>query len=226
MKILIAEDDLYTRNGLVEIFVHEGHEAFAAESGDEALLLFSKNSVDFVCLDIMMPGKDGYEVCREIRKHDEDVPILFLSAKAEEIDRVVGLELGADDYIVKPFGVQELLARVKAIRRRYARESNQERARFVVGDLEVVPSELRCLRGEVEIPLSSRDIKLLAHFASNRGKVIPRNELFDVGWGFDFMPNSRSLDQYISQLRKKSRSIRRNRALLRRSTPSDTATPR
>ena len=203
MKILIAEDDIYTRNGLVEIFAQQGHETFAAGSGDEALSLFADTPVDFVCLDIMMPGKDGYEVCREIRKRNESVPILFLSAKAEEIDRVVGLELGADDYIVKPFGVQELIARVKAIRRRYERESNQERARFAMGDLEIVPSEMRCLRGEVEISLSARDIKLLAHFAANRGKVLSRNELFDVGWGFDFMPNSRSLDQYISQLRKK-----------------------
>ena len=203
MKILIAEDDIYTRNGLVEIFAQQGHETFAAGSGDEALSLFADTPIDFVCLDIMMPGKDGYEVCREIRKRNESVPILFLSAKAEEIDRVVGLELGADDYIVKPFGVQELIARVKAIRRRYERESNRERARFAMGDLEIVPSEMRCLRGEVEISLSARDIKLLAHFAANRGKVLSRNELFDVGWGFDFMPNSRSLDQYISQLRKK-----------------------
>lgn len=203
MKILIAEDDLYTRNGLVEIFTQQGHETLAAGSGDEALSLFTDNAVDFVCLDIMMPGKDGYEVCREIRKHNEQVPILFLSAKAEEIDRVVGLELGADDYIVKPFGVQELMARVKAIRRRYERDSTPERTRFAMGDLEIIPSELRCLRGEVEIQLSARDIKLLTHFAANRGKVIPRNELFDIGWGFDFIPNSRSLDQYISQLRKK-----------------------
>lgn len=203
MKILIAEDDLYTRNGLVEIFNHEGHETYAASSGDEALSLFDANRVDFICLDIMMPGKNGYEVCREIRKRDSIVPVLFLSAKSEEIDRVVGLDLGADDYIVKPFGVQELLARVNAIQRRARPIDRAGNDRFSIGDLEVVPSELCCYRGNESIRLSARDVRLLELFASDPGRVIRRDELFDVGWGFDFVPNSRSLDQYISQLRKK-----------------------
>ena len=124
MKILIAEDDIYTRKGLVEVFKGEGYEVISAENGNDALKLFSSENPDFICLDIMMPGKNGYDVCREIRKQNEDVPVLFISAKSEEIDKVVGLELGADDYIVKPFGVKEVLARVNAINRRYKKKAS------------------------------------------------------------------------------------------------------
>jgi len=186
----------------MEVFEKEGHVTIAAESGEEAVELFGREKTDFVCLDIMMPGKNGYEVCREIRKRSADVPVLILSAKAEEIDRVVGLDIGADDYIVKPFGVKELLARVNAVYRRYQGRSASQ-ATFTMNELEVSPSELRAFRGGLQIDLTGRDVKLLSYFAANRGKVVSRNELFDVGWGFDFLPTSRSLDQYISQLRKK-----------------------
>ena len=203
MKILIAEDDLYTRNGLVEIFENEGHETIAVDSGTDAIEAFARERPDFLCLDIMMPGKNGYDVCREVRKIDDGVPVLFLSAKAEEIDKVVGFELGADDYIAKPFGISELLARFNAICRRCRKYDASQGTRFSIGDLEVDPAELRAYRGDTAVDLSNRDLTLLSLFASNRGKVISRNELFDSGWGLDYIPNSRSLDQYISQLRKK-----------------------
>lgn len=203
MKILIAEDDVYTRNGLVEVFESEGHNVVAAGTGTEALELFGRERPDFVCLDIMMPGKNGYEVCREIRKQREDVPLLFLSAKAEEIDKVVGLELGADDYIVKPFGVREVLARVNAVLRRYAGHALHDDAAFTIDDLTVIPGELRARRGSETIALSNRELKLLSLFASRPGKVLSRNDLFDAGWGVNYLPSSRSLDQFISQLRKK-----------------------
>ena len=218
MKILIAEDDMYTRKGLVEVFESEGYSVSAAESGDRALELYRNERPDFVCLDIMMPGLNGYEVCREIRKLNTHVPILFISAKSEEIDKVVGLELGADDYIAKPFGVKEMLARVKAVYRRYENDSGMRSEdsdeRFMLHDLEISPSELRAYRGETVIELSVRDLKLLRLFAANRGKVISRNELFDVGWGYDYLPNSRSLDQYISQLRKKIETDPKNSRII------------
>ena len=205
MKILIAEDDSYTRNGLVEVFEGEGYEVVTASDGEEALSKYREQTPDFVCLDIMMPKKNGYEVCREIRKTSESVPVLFVSAKSEEIDKVVGLELGADDYIVKPFGVKEMLARVKAVLRRYAAAdpTTKPSDRFPIGDLEVIADELRAYRDDTPIELSPRDVKLLRLFSTNRGKVITRDELFDAGWGMDYLPSSRSLDQFISQLRKK-----------------------
>ena len=203
MKVLIAEDDLYTRNGLVEVFKAEGYKVISAENGNEALELFFSENPDFICLDIMMPGKNGYDVCREIRNHNKDIPVLFISAKSEEIDKVVGLELGADDYIVKPFGVKEVLARVNAINRRYRKKDIIKQDVFYLHDIKIVPMEMLAYKNGKSVKLSGRDLKLLSLFASKKGQVVDRDELFNVGWGLHYIPNSRTLDQYISQLRKK-----------------------
>ena len=159
MKILVAEDDSYTRRGLVEVFESDGYQVIAAKDGREALSMYACEKPDFICMDIMMPGLNGYDVCREIRKQDSNVPILFISAKSEEIDKVVGLELGADDYIVKPFGVKEMLARVKAVARRYSASSGDNTRNFWLGDLEVAPAELRAYRDSIPVELSPRDVK-------------------------------------------------------------------
>ncbi len=205
MKILIAEDDKNTRNGLVEIVEGEGYQAVSASNGKEALAAFVKESPDLVCLDIMMPDISGYDVCREIRRDNTAVPIIFISAKSEEVDKVLGLELGADDYIVKPFGVKEVIARIRAVTRRYIASQNAATSStsFNMGVLKVVPGELRAYRGEEKMDLSLRDAKILELFHANRGKVLDRDTIFDVCWGQDYMPNSRSLDQHISQLRKR-----------------------
>lgn len=205
MKILIAEDDKNTRNGLIEIVQEEGYQAVSASNGKEALAAFVKESPDLVCLDIMMPDLSGYDVCREIRRDNTVVPIIFISAKSEEIDKVLGLELGADDYIVKPFGVKEVIARIRAVTRRYMASQNTDNASasFKMGTLKVVPGELRAYRGKEKTDLSLRDVKILELFHKNRGKVLDRDTIFDVCWGIDYMPNSRSLDQHISQLRKR-----------------------
>ncbi|MDP6523024.1 MAG: response regulator transcription factor [Kiritimatiellia bacterium] len=204
MKILIAEDDANTRSGLIEILENEGYETLGAENGQQAIEQFSAESPDLVCLDIMMPGLSGYDVCREIRRRNQKVPILFISAKSEEIDKVLGLEIGADDYIVKPFGVKEVIARIHAIvRRMRVTESSADMPSFQMDDLEVVPDELRAYRGKEIIDLGPRDVKILDLLYRNKGKVLDRNTLFDECWGLDYMPNSRSLDQHISQLRKR-----------------------
>src|SRR5258706_1230578 len=136
MRVLIAEDDAVTRAGLVEILEGEGYAVAAANDGERALDCWRSTRADFVLLDIMMPERSGYDVCREIRRTDRDVPIVFLSAKTEEIDKVVGLELGADDFIMKPFGVRELVARVRAICRRcYQRAAPRAAALFAIGGL-------------------------------------------------------------------------------------------
>ena len=118
MKILVAEDDRFIREGLQELLESEGYLTVSASDGEEALRVFNKEKPDFILLDIMMPKQDGFALCREIRKVDGEVPIIFISAKSEEIDRVVGLELGADDYIMKPFGAREVIARIRAVTRR------------------------------------------------------------------------------------------------------------
>jgi DNA-binding response OmpR family regulator len=204
MKIMVAEDDAITRHGLIDIFENEGYETIAASTGKEALAVFVEDQPDLVCLDIMMPDISGYDVCREIRRVNEDVPIIFISAKSEEIDKVLGLEIGADDYIVKPFGVKEVVARIRAITRRINRAAKKaDSGSFAIGDLEVYPDELRATRNNQTIELSPRDIKIMHLLAANQGKVLSRDTIFNECWGVNYMPNSRTLDQHISQLRKR-----------------------
>jgi len=205
VKVLVAEDNAHTREGLREILEAEGYRVVAAVDGKEALAAFEREAPDFVCLDVMMPGIDGYEVCRRLRAKDAAVPIIFISAKAEEVDKVVGLELGADDFIVKPFGVKEVVARIRAVTRRFlaARGAQAAAASFRMGDLEVRPAELRARRGEAVIDLSLRDVKILEVLHANRGKALDRNAIFNHCWGVDYYPQSRTLDQQISQLRKR-----------------------
>jgi DNA-binding response OmpR family regulator len=205
MKILIAEDDDHTREALREVLSMEGYEIIAASDGLQAVDFFRTMRPDFVCLDVMMPGQNGYEVCKQIRKIDENVPILFLTAKAEEIDTVLGLELGADDYMTKPFGVKEIIARIRAILRRTASRAGSppQEEDFTMDDLRIASSELRAYRDGAEIQLSPRDVKVLSLLYQRRGKVVDRNTMADEVWGVDYFPESRALDQHISQLRKR-----------------------
>lgn len=205
MKILIAEDDKFIREGIEEILKSEGYETILAKDGQEALNLFETQNPDFVLLDIMMPNIDGYEVCRRIRKTDEQIPVIFISAKSEEIDKVIGLELGADDFIVKPFGTREVIARIRAITRRClarTQNSNDVPKQITLKDLSVFPAELRAQRGDTIIELSLRDINILTLLHKMKGSVVNRDTIFNQCWGRDYLPNSRTLDQHISKLRK------------------------
>ena len=203
MKVLIAEDDLNIRRGLADVLTNEGYVVVEAADGTQAVASFEIESPEIVCLDIMMPGVNGYDVCRKIRAKNEIVPILFISAKSEEVDRVLGLELGADDFIVKPFGVREVVARIRAITRRLHIQTSGARNddHFQMLDLTIHPKELRARRGDEVIELSLRDIKILQTLHTHAGQAVSRDELFNRCWGLDHMPNSRTLDQHISQLR-------------------------
>lgn len=205
MNILIAEDDSRTREGLRLALVRAGHRVTTAPDGKQALEMFVDEEPDIVCLDIMMPKLSGYDVCRAIRRANKRVPVLFLSAKSEEVDRVLGLELGADDFLSKPFGVPELLARIAAIVRRcsWLTESPSNTQPFEMHDLRIVPVELRAYRGTKIIKLMARDVKVLRLFYERQGQVVDRDTLCDDAWGVDYFPNSRALDQHISQLRRK-----------------------
>jgi len=217
MRVLIAEDDATMRTGLTEILEGEGYAVAAAADGARALERWAAERADFVLLDIMMPERSGYDVCREIRRRDAEVPIVFLSAKSEEIDKVLGLELGADDFIMKPFGMRELVARVRAISRRcYQRAAPRASAAFTIGGVEVVPAELRAtLPDGAVVELSLREVSLLATFAAHRGAVLDRDTLFDACWGVGKYPNSRTLDQHIAKLRKKIEHDRKAPAIIR-----------
>ncbi|MBI9098893.1 MAG: response regulator transcription factor [Spirochaetaceae bacterium] len=203
MKILVAEDDNYTRMGLEEIFQSEGYGTISTDNGQSAYELYLKEKPDLLCLDIMMPLMNGYDLCRKIRKSGDSTPVIFISAKSEEIDKVVGLELGADDYIIKPFGVREVLARVRAVMRRSPKEFTPDKERFFFGPIEIDTVSLSGKIQDKTIEFSPREMRIISFFHKNRGKVLSRDQLYDCGWGQDYLPSSRSLDQFISQLRKK-----------------------
>ena len=215
MKILIAEDDGNLRAGLVDLLTLEGFACIVAEDGEAAWSAFVEQAPALCLLDVMMPRLDGLDLCRRIRASDAKIPILLLSARGAEIERVIGLEIGADDYISKPFSARELVARIKAGLRRAKAAQPAENAgaapdagRFRMGDLDVDPAALRAWRGGEKsggqaIDLAPRELAILQALRARKGKAVTRDELFDLAWGRDYMPNSRALDQYVSVLRRK-----------------------
>ncbi len=202
MKVLVADDDPVTLEALTACLRSDGFEPLPAADGAEALTLAEHQKPDLICLDIMMPRIDGFEVCRRIRSRDKAIPVLFLSAKNEEIDVVAGLEMGADDFLRKPFGRQEFLARVRAALRRVAARSSARR-QLIMGDLTVFPDELRATRNGTAIELSPRETSILCLLHERAGCPVSRDALLDRCWGLEYFPDSRTLDQHILVLRKK-----------------------
>jgi two-component system, OmpR family, alkaline phosphatase synthesis response regulator PhoP len=202
MKILFADDDPIMLDTLQVCVTTEGFDIVTASDGEEAFAQWNRHHPALLCLDIMMPKLDGYEVCRRVRTIDPQVPILFLSAKSEEIDIVVGLQLGADDFIRKPFGKHELIARIRAVLRRANSISGKSRS-FTMADLTVWPSELRAERDGINIELSPRETGILALLHERVGQVVDRDTILNKCWGLDYFPESRTLDQHIAKLRKR-----------------------
>jgi len=209
-RILLAEDDANIRLGLVATLESEGYSVTAANDGAQALRLFPQETFDLVLLDVMMPAKSGYDVCRELRARGSVVPVLLLTAKGEEIDKVVGLKLGADDYVTKPFGVHELLARVEALLRRSRTEHNPAGKEpdlppvFRFGEAEVDRRGFTAaVSGRGSVSLTARELRLLEVFATHPGEVLTRDALLNAVWGVNYFGTTRTLDQHIAQLRKK-----------------------
>ena len=190
-----------TLEALGELLRLEGFEVVEASGGEMALKLWDEVHPDLVCLDIMMPGMDGYEVCRRLREKGSRIPILFLSAKNEEKDIVAGLELGADDFIRKPFTTGEVMARIRsALRRAYPEKGSRK---IQMADVVVWPDELRAEQNNSGIELTLREVKMLLLLEQKRGLPVSRDEFLDRCWGMDYFPDSRTLDQHVHMLRKK-----------------------
>ncbi len=209
-KILIAEDDPNIRLGLVATLESEGYAVTAASDGAQALRLFPQDKFDLVVLDIMMPKASGYDVCRDLRAGGTRVPVLFLTAKGEEIDKVVGLKLGADDYVTKPFGVHELLARVEALLRRGRTTAAGNGASvaalpplFKLGTAEIDRRKFSATVAGRTTALTARELKLAEVFAAQAGEVLSRDALLNAVWGVDYFGTTRTLDQHVAQLRRK-----------------------
>ena len=206
IRILVAEDDANIRTGLVDTLESEGYQVIAAKDGDEALSLFQTSAPDLMILDVMMPGKSGYDVCTAIRATNQSLPVLMLTAKGEEIDKVLGLRIGADDYITKPFGVHELLARIDAVLRRSLRRTVKSAStldRFTLGECVIHVRAYTLEKNGAHIPISDRELKLLSLFHSHPNEVLSRDRLLNDIWGVDYYGTTRTLDQHIAQLRKK-----------------------
>jgi len=207
-NILIAEDDKNIREGLVDTLEMEGYNVTAAKDGVEALEFFSERDFDLVLIDIMMPKKNGYDVCMEIRRQNLAVPVLILTAKGEEIDKVAGLNLGADDYITKPFGIHELMARIRAALRRSEistgrRENDQENDIFRFGDYEVDPKRFVLIKNNEKKDITKKELDILKLLSSRKGEVVKRDEILNRVWGMKYYGTTRTLDQHIAMLRKK-----------------------
>ena len=204
LKILVCDDDKNICELLRLYLVKEGYSVCLAFNGDEAISVFEKENPDLVLLDIMMPGKDGWQVCRELR-NTSIVPIIMITAKGETFDKVLGLELGADDYIVKPFDTKEVVARIKAVMRRLTVQTGgKDDVKEVSYDKLIVNLtnyELKIDGKTVDTP--PKELELLYHLASNPGKVYTRNQLLDEVWGFDYFGDSRTIDVHIKRLREK-----------------------
>jgi DNA-binding response OmpR family regulator len=205
IKILIIEDDPHILLGLEEVLKSEDYDVASCNRGDQALDAVAKHRPALVVLDVMLPGLSGYDICKQLRAKKTTVPILMLTAKGQEIDKVVGLDLGADDYVTKPFGVRELLARIQALLRRSGNSaSNQaDEKPFKIGDATIDPKTFQVKRSKTTGELTARELKLLQFFHAHAGEVLSRDKLLNEVWGYNYYGTTRTLDQVVVQLRKK-----------------------
>lgn len=200
--ILLIEDEEAMVKGLRDAFEHHGYHVVTAQDGEAGLQLVEKEQPDLIVLDVMLPGVDGFDVCRAIRKGNISIPILMLTARAEEVDKVVGLEIGADDYITKPFSTRELLARVKAHLRR-ATEKGQTPEQYEFGDVKVDFARFKAFKNDERIELTSTEFSLLQLLIIRRNEVVTREQILNEVWGYEAYPDTRTVDNHILNLRQK-----------------------
>jgi two-component system, OmpR family, alkaline phosphatase synthesis response regulator PhoP len=201
-RLLLVEDEPGLVMTLTDRLAAEGYEVVSAVDGETGLQRASTEAFDLVLLDGMLPGRDGFDVCRTLRQRDVTTPILMLTARGQVVDRVVGLKLGADDYLVKPFEMAELLARVEALLRRVPPVTAHADA-YQFGDLHVDFRKAEVTRNGAQVELSAREFKLLKYFIEHRGATLSRDELLNEVWGYNAMPSTRTVDVHIAWLRQK-----------------------
>lgn len=200
--ILLVDDEEALVKGLSLSLQQAGYRVISAPDGPSGLRLALEQAPDLVILDVMLPGMDGFEVCRQIRRHS-DVPIVMLTARSEDVDVIVGLELGADDYVVKPFRARELIARLRAILRRVAREREGRRQILRAGELEIFPFRRLVTLGGKPVPLTPKEFDILTYLAEHPDRVFTREQILQAVWGYDFYGGQRAVDVHIRRLREK-----------------------
>ena len=203
-RILLVEDEPGLQLTLSDRLRSEGYEVEISGDGDSAYERATAETFDLIILDVMLPGKNGFDVCRDLRRDGMTRPILMLTARDQVADKVVGLKLGADDYLTKPFENLELLARVEALLRRSATSATTHSAdSYEFGDVSVDFRKAEVVRGGTPVELSAREFQLLRYFIENRGSVLSRDELLNNVWGYDAMPSTRTVDVHVAWLRRK-----------------------
>jgi two-component system alkaline phosphatase synthesis response regulator PhoP len=206
MKVLIVEDEPDMLSGLRDNFEFEGYDVIAANDGLRALEVAAAAKPDLVILDVMLPKMSGLDVCRQLRSKGASMPIIMLTARGQEIDKVVGLEVGADDYVTKPFSIKELLARVRAHLRRASRQVAGI-DRYTFGDIEVSFTRHQITKRGRQLEFSPREFEMLKYFIQRRGEAITRDQLLDAVWGYHNFPLTRTVDNHIAKLRQKLEDV-------------------
>ena len=203
-RVLVVDDEKLIVKGIRFSLEQDGMEVDCAYDGEEALKLAKENAYDIILLDIMLPKHDGFEVCQQIREYS-DVPIVMLTAKGDDMDKILGLEYGADDYITKPFNILEVKARIKAIMRRTSkRDKGQSNDKVIIkGEMKIDCESRRVMIGDKEINLTAKEFDLLELLAMNPNKVYSRENLFNIVWGYEYPGDARTVDVHIRRLREK-----------------------
>jgi len=202
-NVTIIEDDPHISFGLEEVLRAEGFEVSSCKTGTDALATVAKHKPELIILDVMLPGMSGYDICKQLRAKGCTAAILMLTAKGQELDKVIGLELGADDYVTKPFSVRELIARVHALLRRAKGPRSMGDQCFKIGNAEIDPKKFQLRRGREVHELTAKELKLLQLFSASPDEVFSRDKLLNEVWGYNYFGTTRTLDQTIVQLRRK-----------------------
>lgn len=202
-KILIIEDDLSIQSGLKAFFESEGFEVGVANDGQEGIEMTKAFTPDVITLDLMLPKKSGYDVCKELRAGGNNVPIIMLTSKTEEIDKILGLEIGADDYLTKPFGIRELHARIRALLRRLEMASVSVTGEvYEFDDIKIVWKNQEVTKSGDKLTMTAKQFQVFKFFVEHEGEIVSRNMLLDEVWGYDSYPTTRTVDNFILSLRK------------------------
>jgi len=202
-KILVVEDDEAMAVALQDGFTYEGHEVVRASDGEEGLRMAREDTPEIIILDVMLPRMTGLEVCKRLRGEGSELPIIMLTARGQEIDKVLGLKLGADDYVTKPFSFMELMARVEAVLRRSQPHSSEDTSVHRLGDVTIDLVRHEASKDGKPLALTPREFRLLGFFLQHIGEIVTREELLDAVWGYDTIPFTRTVDTHIAKLRKK-----------------------
>jgi two-component system alkaline phosphatase synthesis response regulator PhoP len=203
MKVLIVEDDQAMAVALRDGFTYEGYTVQVARDGADGLRMASEKELDLVILDVMLPKINGLDVCKQLRSDGKSTPIIMLTARGQEIDKVRGLKTGADDYVTKPFSFLELMARVEAVLRRTTRKPADSIEAVSFGNVELCFKKFEAAKDGRALDLSPREFKIMRYFVEHRGEVVSRDQLLDAVWGYDYLPLTRTVDMHIAKLRQK-----------------------